>query len=373
MRSYGRSLNPPVLLGLAVSFLLLVGVVEYYSAAVYATDIRVDRLFPPEFLKYGLRILLAFAVFVFVQWVDLRRWIHPQYVSYEDEGWPQRIPYFRIMAIGTPILLVLVLFFGKEVGGARRWIFGFQPAELAKVFWVMYLSRYISESEEDLTRSLVGWVPALVVLGLLSFLIALEPNISTVAFLWFVFFAYVILAGPIWSLPVFAPLALGGFILVIRHFPHAARRVESLLSGDLPEQVRMALAAIHEGGWLGKGPGRGLLKFEIPQVHNDFIFAVIGEEMGVVGMTLVLLAFLVILWATREALRSPRLYDDEKLLVYGAGMVLVLQAFVHIGVNLGLLPPTGQVLPFISRGGSNLVVSAWCLGILWKGAAESHS
>jgi len=373
VRSYGHSLNPPVLLGLAVSFLLLVGVVEYYSAVVYATDIRVDRLFPPEFLTYGFRILLAFAVFVSIQWVDLRHWIHPDYVSYENQGWLQKIPYYRLLSLGIPVLLVLVLFLGKEVGGARRWIFGFQPAELAKVFWVMYLSRYISEAEEDLTRSFVGWMPALVMLALLSLLIFAEPNISTGVFLWFVFFAYFFVAGPLWSFVLLAPVALGGFALALQVFPHAARRVQSLISGELPEQVQMALAAIHEGGLLGKGPGRGLLKFEIPQAHNDFIFAVIGEEMGVVGMTLVVLAFLVILWATGEALRSPRLYDDEKLLVYGAGMVLVLQAFIHIGVNLGLLPPTGQVLPFISRGGSNLVVSAWCLGILWKGVAESHS
>lgn len=372
MRSYGPSLNPPMVLALAVMFLLLVGVVEYYSAVVYAETIEITRLFPPEFLKYGLRILLALGVFIWVQWVDLRAWIHPDYVPSEP-GWIQQVPYYRIIAMVTLVLLVLVPFFGKEVGGARRWIFGFQPAELAKVFWVMYLSRYLSELDEDPTRSFSAWIPPLVVLTFLSFLIALQPNISTIGFLWLVFFAYVVLAGPVWALFLFAPLGMAGFVGLIKLFPHAARRVESLVSGELPEQVQMALAAIHEGGLLGKGPGRGLLKFEIPQAHNDFIFAVIGEEMGVVGMTLVILAFLVLLWATYQALQSRRLFDDEKLLVYGAGMVLVLQALVHIGVNLGLLPPTGQVLPFVSRGGSNLVVSAWCLGILWKGLAESHS
>ncbi len=377
MRSYSFYTDPPTLLALAVFLLLVLGVTEHYSAVVFAGGMDTASLvpFPPrEFLIYTLYMFLALGVFIWVLWVDLRAWIHPDYQPLDaSPRWMHRIPYYRVITVATFALLILVLFFGEERGGARRWLFWGQPGELSKVFLVMYLSRYISESEEDLSRSLTGWIPAGVVVGLLGLLIALQPNISTVVFLVMIFLAYMVLLAPLRGLLVMGAGAAGLLALAVEAFPHAARRVDAFLSGKHPEQVQMALAAIHEGGVLGKGPGRGVLKFEIPSAHNDFLFAVVGEEMGLVGMTLVILAFLVILWATWRAVSSTRLFDDERVLVYGAGMVLVLQAMVHIGVNLGVLPVTGQVLPFMSRGGSNLVVSAWCLGIVWKGVSESHS
>lgn len=362
---------------MAVFLLLTIGITEHYSTVVFAGGIEGSSwipLPPREFLVYTLYMFIALGVFIWTTWVDLRVWIHPDYQPWDaSPAWMYRIPYFRLITLVTFISLILVLFIGEERGGARRWLWVGQPGELAKVFLVMYLSRYISESESDLSHSLSDWIPPAIVVGMLSFLIALQPNISTVMFLVMISLAYFVLWAPFWGWMVLGMGSMGLLVTITKIFPHVSRRMEAFLAGEHPEQVQMALAAIHEGGILGKGPGRGVLKFEIPSAHNDFLFAVVGEEMGIVGMALVLLAFWIILWATWRAITSSKLFDDERLLVYGAGILLVMQAFVHIGVNLGVLPVTGQVLPFMSRGGSNLLVSAWCLGVVWKGVSISYS
>ncbi|MCF6192517.1 MAG: FtsW/RodA/SpoVE family cell cycle protein, partial [Candidatus Hydrothermae bacterium] len=230
----------------------------------------------------------------------------------------------------------------------------------------VYLAWYLSDRRPHLYPGFAPWLPPLLWSGVLTLLIILQPNFSTAGLYLLLTAAFLWVGG----MPFRAFLAVGvatmAFVgLAYRFSPHVHTRMDLFLHGDLHEQVRWALATLKHGGLLGVGPGRGVLKHNVPQAQNDFMFASVGEDLGLVGAVLVIVLFLL-LWALGYRLLQEERWRFEWYLVYGAVVLLISQAFLHIAVNLGVFPITGQVLPFLSQGGSNLLVSAWAAGILWN-------
>ncbi len=281
--------------------------------------------------------------------------------------------YVRWIAIGTCVLLVLVLF-THAVNGSRRWL-GFGPAklqisELAKLAVVFCLAHYLAINQSRIGEFKRGFVWPMLIIGLPALLIQREPDFGAAGLVGVVGFALVFLAGGrlLYLIPAAITGALG-FVALILHDPVRAKRVMAFLD---PEGTRQgvgyqnwqALLAFAGGGTdgVGLGQGRQQLNF-LPEAHTDMIFAVVGEELGLWFTLGVVVLFAVIFIAGVIHLRrAPNLF--QFLLVTGCLLLICLQALINLGVVTSLLPNKGMALPFISAGMSNLLLMGLLLGIL---------
>src|SRR5574337_971490 len=272
------------------------------------------------------------------------------------------------------LFLVLIPSIGIKVNGARRWLrlFGvsFQPSELAKLSIVLLLARFFAKRPDRAEQFTRGFLPPLILSGLVFGLIVLQPNFGTAAVLLCAALALCFVAGVrlshlgIVTLAA-APLAL----LIIQFHPYAKARLLAILypdhaSSQAVYQIHQSFYALGPGGLLGRGLGDSVQKlFYLPESHTDFIFAIVGEEMGFVGTLLVVCLFGMFLWrGTRIALRAPDLFGSYAAM--GITFIIVTQAAINLGVVVGLLPITGVPLPLVSFGGSSLVTTFLCIGIL---------
>jgi cell division protein FtsW len=270
-------------------------------------------------------------------------------------------------------LLVLVLLKGEELNGARRWLripgvtwFSLQPSELAKLALIVALAHYGERYQREI-RGIKGGllIPGLIV-GTVLALIFKEPDWGTTILLGAVSGVMLLVAGVRWQhlLPV-GLMAAVGLGLMLQQNPNRLGRVTDWLhSPDGPYQTQMSIGALGSGGLTGVGLGSGMQKYGyVPYHESDFIFPVLGEELGLVCTMGVLVAFVVILlcgvyiaWHARDTFGL--------LLGTGLSFLIGLQAFINIAVVTNVLPNKGLSLPFISRGGSNLVVMLVCVGML---------
>ncbi len=289
----------------------------------------------------------------------------------------QKLEKFAVPLLGLAIfLLILVLVPGvaRDIGGAQRWIrfggIGFQPSEFAKLCFVIYMAHSISLRQDRIKNFLHGMLPDLIVSGVLFLLIYKEPNLSTAALIGGTYLTLYFLGNG--SLANLGGLAAGGVVLIVALIFQAGYRMRRFWAFIDPwENARtsgyhiiQSLVAIGSGGFWGLGLGQSRQKFFIlPERHTDFIFAIICEELGLVGGVLVLLMFLALLWrGLYIATRAPDNFGF--LLASGITAIIGLQVLVNIGVVLSLMPTTGITLPFVSYGGSSLVFLAIGIGIL---------
>ncbi len=294
-----------------------------------------------------------------------------------------RVDYRNLRVLSKPMMvlgfiglaLVFVPGLGMTRGGATRWIrifgFSFQPSELAKLALVFYFADQLADrSEEDRSSFFRFVVPQLLVIGLLAAFLLKQPNMSYTVILSAVGFLMVGLTYPHWHHMIslgFIGVA-GAVILIIRE-PYRLRRLMAFLDPWADPygsgwNIIQSLYALGSGGLWGLGIGRGRQKFEyLPQEHSDYIFAIVGEELGFIGAATVLFLFGMILWrGLRTSARAPDQFG--MLLAYGLTMGLTIQAMINVSVVMGAIPPTGVPLPFISSGGSSLVVNLAAIGIL---------
>jgi cell division protein FtsW len=273
------------------------------------------------------------------------------------------------------LLLVFVPGLGMTKGGATRWLrlggFSFQPSELAKLALVLYLASSLSDRSIEERSSFQRFVlPALGVIGVLAVCVLKQPNLSYTVILATVGFLMISLQYRHW--PHMASLALSGVVmagwLVVRE-PYRMKRYLAFLDPWKDQygsgwNIIQSLYALASGGLWGLGVGRGRQKFEyLPQEHSDYIFAIIGEELGFVGTAAIVLLFLCVLWrGLRIAVRAPDEFGT--MLAYGITMSFTIQAIINISVVVGAIPPTGVPLPLISSGGSSLVASLAAAGVL---------
>lgn len=293
-----------------------------------------------------------------------------------------RFNYQKYRLLSIPILfltlalLVLVLIpgVGKEIRGVHRWIilkgFTLQPSEIAKIGIVIYLSSSLVRKREKIRSFFNGFLPYFIIIGVIFLLIAVEPDLGTATIIALV--AFILLyAGGVKVSHLFYALVLSLIPLYFFVFEVGYRKAR-IIGFLYPEKHSQGIAfqplhlkiSLGSGGLWGLGPGQGKEKlFYLPTPHTDSIFAVIGEEFGFIGTSVVvILFFLLALWGFKVFKRAP----DElgKLLALGMTCMICVQAFINMGVATVLLPTTGTTLPFISYGGSSLVINLIAIGIL---------
>ncbi|MEZ5458716.1 MAG: putative lipid II flippase FtsW [Steroidobacteraceae bacterium] len=279
------------------------------------------------------------------------------------------------------VLLVLVLVpgIGHVVNGGRRWIrvagFNFQVSELTRVMVLVWVASYAARREQELRETLHGLAKPLGVLVLFFVLLLAEPDFGAAAVLAVTGFGVLFVAGARLRY-VLSLAALGGALLgwVAMSESYRLRRLTAFLDPwadpfDSGFQLTQSLIAIGRGEWFGVGLGESVQKlFYLPEAHTDFLFAVLAEELGLLGVALTLALFIALVW---RALFIARLASDAGLkfqsyLAAGFGIWLGLQAFINIGVNMGVLPTKGLTLPLMSYGRSSLIVTLAWIGLLLR-------
>jgi len=342
-------------LALAVAGLIIVGLMMVYSATFdwsYQVYQNCFRIASRQFLWVGLGVvaLMVFAAVPYDRWRQLA------------------VPVMG----GTLLLLILVPFVGDDRFGARRSFFNgsIQPGELAKLAMVIYVAAWLASKGEQIRDVTYGLIPFAVLIGVVAGLIVMQPDVSTAMLIVLIALAMFFFAGA----DIFQ-LAVGGivsgitFLVLINQLPYTRRRVdEYMLVWHDPtlvgHHIRQALIALGSGGLFGVGLGQGQQKLGyLPAPHTDSIFAVIGEELGFVGCLITMGLFLLLTYrGFKIALEAPDAF--AALLACGITCWLTFQALVNVAVMTGLIPFTGVALPFVSSGGSAMMVSLAGIGLL---------
>ncbi len=279
------------------------------------------------------------------------------------------------------LLLVLVLFaatafspLGVSVNGARRWLrlgfFSLQPLEPAKVALVLYLAYFFAGKQDKVRSFAIGFVPPFAVTGLLCVLLLAQPDFGGAAMLCALLFLMCLAGGTrfVYLFATFGIAACGAVMLVL-HSPYRFKRFLAFLdpfkeAASSGYQLVQSLYAFGSGRVLGVGLGAGRQKlFFLPEAHNDFLMAVVGEETGFLGVSLIILLIGILLWrAFTIALKQDDLRD--RFTAYGLALILGLGCLFNLAVVLGTVPPKGVPMPFMSYGGSQVIISFVCLGLL---------
>ncbi len=290
-------------------------------------------------------------------------------------AWKRLTP---LILFGSLLLLVAVLFVGREINGAKRWIhvgpINLQPTEIFKLAIILYLSSFFTRRAEILKQFKKVWFVGLpIVFGL--WLLMLEPDFGSVVVVSVIFLSLLFLAGlPNKWFALVIMLSVLGLALLILFEPYRMARVTSFLDPwqdplGKGYQLTHSLMAMGRGGWLGVGLGASLEKrFYLPEAHTDFILAVIGEEFGFVGVLVLIFCYV---WLVLRAFSIGKQARDLELffgafVAKGIGVWLGIQSFFNIGVNIGLLPTKGLTLPLMSYGGSAAIVMLLCMGLLMR-------
>jgi cell division protein FtsW len=362
----------PALLWIGI-LLLGIGMVMVYSASVAIADAARHGAGTPAF--FLLRHLLAVAIgataaFCVFQ-VPLRLW-------------QQAAPYLFLFG-ALLLLIVLVPGIGREVNGSRRWlplvVMNLQPSELVKLFAVLYAADYTVRKAAWMHSFKKGFLPMFAVMLFVGALLLREPDFGAFAVIAAIAMGVLFLGGMNWRL--FAGLAVLlviGFVLIILTSPYRMQRILGFMDPWADPfgkgyQLSHALIAFGRGEWLGVGLGASVEKlFYLPEAHTDFLLAVIGEELGLVGVTLVILLFVALTVRAfaigAQAVRLERYFPA--LVAQGIGIWLAVQALINMGVNMGLLPTKGLTLPFLSFGGSGLLANCCALALLLRVDYESR-
>ena len=352
-----------------VVLLMLLGMVMVYSASISLPD-------SPKYANYkNSHFLLRQAMFISV---SLVAGLLAFRVRIED--WQKIAPY---LFVGTLILLTLVLIpgIGKGVNGAKRWlsfkVFNIQPSELMKLFVVLYAADYTVRKQQFMHQLTKGFLPMAVAVGTVGGLLLLEPDLGAFGVIVCIAMGILFLGGinGIWFGGIGMTL-VATFSLVIMLSPWRRERIFAYLNPWVEEnalgkayQLSHSLIAFGRGELFGVGLGGSVEKLHyLPEAHTDFLLAVIGEELGFAGVLVVVVLFYWIVKRAFEIGRQAIAIDltFAGLTAKGIGIWIGVQAFINMGVNLGLLPTKGLTLPLMSYGGSGVMINCIGLAILLR-------
>lgn len=303
----------------------------------------------------------------------LSRWDYRKYKKYGI--------WFLVLSI---LLLssVFIPGLGAKYGTARSWInifgFSFQPSELAKLTFLLYLASWLEKRHTSQIKTFFsGFLPFLVTLGIVAVLIMLQPDLGTLIMMVSLSVSVFFVAGMSWrDFFLFLLGGIGFLVVAIRMAPYRLARLTAFLDPEsdplgIGYHIHQALLAIGSGGILGVGFGQSRQKFlYLPEVASDSIFAIIAEELGFIFVIFIPLAFLFFLHRGLQTARGSK-DDFGKYIAIGIAVWFTLQAFLNIGAMLGILPITGIPLPFVSYGGTSLFVALSAAGILVSIAKET--
>ena len=294
--------------------------------------------------------------------------------------WQRWAPYLFLIGV---ILLILVLIpsIGLKINGSRRWlslvVANFQPTELVKLFTVMYASDYVLRKSKQMRTIVKGFFPMLGVMIVTGWLVYVEPDLGALIVITTVAMGILFLGGltlrVIFSLAVLAPIGVWGAILIS---PYKQKRIQGFLEPWAPEnvfdsglQTTQAQMAFGNGEFFGVGVGNSSAKLLfLPEAHTDFILAIIGEEFGLFGVTIVigLFAFLIVrmFGIAKESIKNNKYF--AALMAQGIAIWFAIQCIINMAVNLGLFPTKGLTLPLLSFGGSSVLVSVIAIAIVLR-------
>jgi cell division protein FtsW len=346
----------------SVAVLLLLGCVMVYSASVsFAARVTGNSL---HFLmRHAASVLLGVIVMVIAMHTRARLW--------ERLG-----PYLLLTGIAL-LVVVLVPGIGVHVNGSSRWIplgvVNLQPSELVKLFVIVYVAGYLVRKQEELRFFTQGILMVSIVVAMIGMLLLQEPDLGSVVVICLTVFAMLFLGGVrFWHFLAVVAAAIGGMIALTLLSPYRMARITGFLDPwadpfNTGFQLTQALIAFGRGEWLGVGLGASIQKmFYLPAAHTDFLFAVLAEELGLLGVLTVMALFGVIVWRAMRiastAERNGQIYAAR--LAQGLGLLLGMQAMINMGVNMGALPTKGLTLPFLSYGGSSMIVCCLAAGLL---------
>ena len=356
----------PLLLWAAVG-LLMTGLVMVYSSSIAIAE--GSRMFghqPHYFLiRHSIFLVIGGVASVMAFQIPTRLW---------QEGAPW-------LFLGGVVLLIAVLVphIGKSVNGAQRWIMlgpiNLQPSELMKLFAVLYAADYTARKLADMASFRRGFVPMFIVMVLVGALLLREPDFGAFVVIVAIAMGILFLGGI--NVRLFAALTVlmgVAFVILIMTSPYRRDRIFGFMDPwqdayGKGYQLSHALIAFGRGEWFGVGLGASVEKlFYLPEAHTDFLLAVIAEELGLVGVAIVVALFAVVVQRCfaigRQALQLGRIFPG--LAAQGIGIWLGVQATINMGVNMGLLPTKGLTLPLMSYGGSGIVANCLALGVLLR-------
>lgn len=351
---------------LSAAGLMLFSVAFVYSASASFADVRFGSS-EKLFWSHGIRVLFGLLVTIIFAKIDYHIW--------------QR--YSKAILVVAVGFLLYVLAAGTTIKGATRWVdigfINFQPSELAKFALVIHLAAMLTERQDYIKDFRHGFLPMLLWICVVCGLIALQPNLSTASVI-FLISMLVIFIG---NANVLHLVGIGslGFLAAVGYGLSAQYRLNRLMAffgvdgnrtaDAVNYQLDQALLAFGSGGIFGVGPGQSRQRdWFLPESYGDFIFSIVGEEYGYIGVLLILGAFCVILW--RGFVTARRAPDDfGRFLAAGITFTVGIYTFINAGVTCGLLPTTGLPMPFISYGGTAILFSAAALGILLNISAHA--
>lgn len=339
--------------------LIAFGIVMVYSAsAIYAYEYLKDSAY---FLKRHLIYLfLGIIASLWIMSVDynvIKKYIKP-------------------VLIISFILLILVLIpgIGREIAGARRWfrfsIFSFQPSQVLKLALILYIADVLSRKQSEIKSFFQGFLPPMIILGVSVGLILLQPDLGTAVAIATVVYMMLFIAGiRLFHLVPLLVSSLPALGVIILAKPYRMKRILAFLNPwEDPQgigfQIIQSYIALGSGGLFGVGLGQSRQKlFYLPGAHTDFIFSIIGEELGLIGTASIVILFIVFIWlGVRIAIRSRDLFGH--LAALGIVLMIGLEAVINIGVATGSIPTKGLPLPFISYGGSSLIFDMMGVALL---------
>ncbi len=272
-----------------------------------------------------------------------------------------------------PLVLVLIPGVSREVGGAKRWLsflgWNYQPSEFLKIALIVYMADFINRKANLLTDIWRGFIPSMLVLGFATLLVLVQPDLGTAISLVVLVFAMLFVSGARCAHLFSSILASLPFLYVlIFRVPYRRARIMAFLNPWLDPkgsgfQIIQSQIALGSGGFWGVGLGAGKQKlFYLPAAHTDFIFSIIGEELGLFGVGCVVLLFIFFIWKMWQIICSLQ-EPFGKLICIGIAVLIAFSAVVNIGVSIGCLPTKGLPLPFISYGGSSLIFHMVAIGL----------
>lgn len=365
-------------IALVIILLMALGTVFVFSASANLShDFDLHRFYDFPSLRQILFFPIACLVIYGVSCLDYHRF------SLANGWFKSLTSYWLVLSIAL-LILVLIPQFGAEVNRARRWlripagpiVVSFQPSELAKWAIVFFLAGICDRWAGDIKSFWKRFVPICSVIAVAVGLIVVE-DFGTAAFIAVLGFLMLIMAGVRWW-HILTPLPLGaiGFFIVLLRSPSRMQRIAAFLSPEnwtdsVGYQANQSLIALGSGGLWGKGLGRGICKYgHLPEDTTDFVFAIIGEELGFVGTAAIIGLFIVFIWL--GILVVVRCRDRfGQLLAGGIVLTIALQAALNIGVVTVVLPTKGIPLPFVSAGGTSMLLSSAAVGVLLNIAKQS--
>lgn len=349
---------------ISVCVLLIVGFIAMTSASVEFSSERYGDPFYHS-TRYLFHLALGITAGAIVYNLPLNFW--------QKFSW-------AFLFVGLFVLvLVLIPGVGKEVNGSQRWLplgpITFQASELAKLCLIIYLAGYLVRRQEEVREQWSGFIKPMVVLFFLTLLLLLEPDFGATVVTVGTAFGMIFLAGVrIWQFLLVILGSVAALALLVVSEPYRMKRLTSYTDPWADQfntgyQLTQSLIAFGRGEWFGVGLGNSIQKlFYLPEAHTDFVFAIWAEEFGAIGSLLVIGLFCFLI---AQIMRTGRLAEKSKQLFqayvcYGVGFIFSGQVFINIGVNTGLLPTKGLTLPFLSYGGSSLIISCVMMALVLR-------